>query len=65
MNNQEPEFILPFMSMKLGDSFWIPTLQVNEKIYIMDCMAKDAGIRVKSFPQIKDGILGIRIWRVK
>ena len=65
MTDDEPEFILPFSGMGIGDSFWFPTLKVNEKIYIMDVMAKDAGVRVKSFPCIQDGVLGIRVWRIK
>jgi len=45
----EPEWLLPFEGMGVGDSFFIPTLRPAELIYSVDCGAKRAGIRVKSF----------------
>jgi hypothetical protein len=61
----EPEWVLPFESMKVGDSFFLPTLKPADMIYVMDCRAKAAGIRVKTYPASKDGCFGIRVWRTK
>jgi len=61
----EPEFIFPFEGMSVGDSFWIPTLKPLELLYIVDNRAKEVGMRVKSFPMMKDGCLGLRTWRIR
>ena len=60
----EPEWLFPFEGMSIGDSFFIPTLRPAEMIYSIDCGAKRAGIRVKSFYTTKDDQLGVRTWRV-
>jgi len=41
----EPEWILPFEAMKVGDSFFIPTLRPAELIYSIDCGAEANDIR--------------------
>lgn len=61
----EPEWILPFEAMRVGDSFFIPTLKPAELIYIIDARAKVAGIRVKSFTTIKNDCIGVRTWRIR
>lgn len=61
----EPEYLLPFEQMKVGDSFFIPTLRPAEMTYIIDTRAKVAGVKVKSYPASKDGHLGIRVWRMR
>jgi hypothetical protein len=61
----EPEWLLPFEAMRIGDSFFIPTLKPAELIYIIDTRAKVAGVRVKSFTTIKDGHIGVRVWRTR
>lgn len=60
----EPEWVLPFEGMDIGDSFFIPTLRPAEMIYAIDCGAKRAGVRVKSFYTYKGDQLGIRTWRI-
>lgn len=60
----EPEWIFPFEGMAVGDSFFIPTLRPAEMIYSLDCGAKRAGIRIKSYYTTKDNQLGVRTWRV-
>lgn len=60
----EPEWLLPFEGMSVGDSFFIPTLRPAELMYAIDCGAKRAKVRVKSFFVFKDGQLGVRTWRV-
>jgi hypothetical protein len=62
---EEPEWYLPFDHMKVGDSFFIPTLKPAQMLYIVDTRAKAAGVKVRSFTSSKDGCLGLRVWRVK
>ena len=60
----EPEWILPFDFMDIGDSFFIPTLKPAELLYTIDTRSKVAGVKVKAYATSKDGMLGIRVWRV-
>jgi hypothetical protein len=60
----EPEWIFPFDSMDVGDSFFIPTLRPAELIFVVENRAKVAGLKVKAYPSAKDDTLGIRVWRV-
>lgn len=62
---EEPEWLFPFEAMRVGDSFFIPTLRPANLIYIVDSRAKLAGIKTRSFAMKKDGILGVRVWRVR
>lgn len=60
----EPEWLLPFEGMSVGDSFFIPTLRPAELMYAIDCGSKRAGIRVKSFITVKNDMVGVRTWRL-
>lgn len=60
----EPEWIFPFEALRIGESFFIPTLRPAELIYAIDCGAKRAQVRVKCFVVVKDELLGVRTWRV-
>jgi hypothetical protein len=59
----EPEWLLPFEGMAIGESFFIPTLRPAELIYSIDCGSKRAGIRVKSYVTTQDNYIGVRCWR--
>jgi hypothetical protein len=61
---QEPEWLLPFEFMRVGDSFFVPTLKPAEMIYQIDSAAKRAKVKVKIYTSSKDGCLGVRVWRV-
>ncbi|MDB0064323.1 hypothetical protein N9F47_03990 [Gammaproteobacteria bacterium] len=63
--HNEPEWILPFQYMEIGESFFIPTLKTSPLIYAIDSGAKRAKVKVKSFVTIKDNCLGVRVWRIK
>lgn len=52
------------MGMNVGDSFFIPTMRSAEIIYSVMEAGKEFGIRVKAYAQMKDGIMGVRVWRV-
>ena len=61
---EEPEWAFPFEFMKPGDSFFVPTLKPAEMIYTVDTRAKAAKVKVKAYTSLKDGNLGVRVWRV-
>lgn len=61
--NEEPEFLLPFEFMEVGNSFFVPTLRSARLTYIIDTRAKAAGVRVKILPAIHEDCLGVRVWR--
>jgi hypothetical protein len=60
----EPEWIFPFEGMSVGESFFIPTLKIPEMLYVIDCRAKVAKVKVKAYASSKDGHLGVRVWRI-
>ena len=61
---EEPEFILPFEFMEVGDSFFVPTLRIAEAVYKIDSRAKAAGVKVKIYPTIQEDIMGVRVWLI-
>jgi hypothetical protein len=61
----EPPFILPFQGMSVGDSFFIPTLRPSNIIYAVDTRSKAVDTRVKCYATVKDGCLGVRVWRIR
>jgi hypothetical protein len=60
----EPVWLLPFTYMGVGQSFFIPTLRPSNMIYVIDTRAKEDGIRIKAYVTMKDGFLGVRVWRI-
>lgn len=62
--SDEPVWFLPFTYMRIGQSFFIPTVQPARLIYVLDTRAKEDGIRIKSFITTEDGYLGVRTWRM-
>lgn len=52
------------MGMGVGDSFFIPTMKSAEIIYSAMEAGKDYGVKVKAYASMKDGIMGVRVWRV-
>ena len=68
MNNPdvpEPEWLFPFDAMKVGDSFFIPTLKPANLLYVLDTRAKVAKVKIRSVIALKDGCLGVRVWKVR
>jgi len=65
MGWEEPEWLLPFDHMRVGESFFIPTLQPAKLMYVIETRAKVAGVRVKCFPVTQDGYLGVKTWRTR
>jgi len=62
---QEPNWLLPFEALDVGESFFIPTLQPAQMIYVIDTRSKVAGVKVKALTTTKDGYLGVRVWRIR
>jgi hypothetical protein len=60
----EPEWVFPFSGMKVGDSFFIPTLRFAAMMYAVDSGAKRAKLRVKCYATVKDEHVGVRVWRI-
>jgi ethanolamine utilization microcompartment shell protein EutL len=50
--------------MYVGDSFFIPTLKPADMIYTLDTRSKIAKVKIKAYATTKDGLLGVRVWRV-
>jgi hypothetical protein len=62
---EEPVWLFPFEGMAVGESFFIPTLQPAQMIYIVDTRAKAAKVKIKALTSEKDGCLGVRVWRMR
>jgi len=61
---EEPEWIFPFESMGVGDSFFIPTLRTTELMYSLDSGAKRAKVKIKSYVVTHNDYIGVRTWRI-
>ncbi len=62
-NLEEPEWLLPFDTMAVGDSFFIPTLRPSHFVYVINRASKRAKVKIRSCVTTKDGCLGVRTWR--
>lgn len=62
--SKEPEWVFPFEGMEVGDSFFIPTLLPTELLYALDCGAKRARVKIKSYIVVNNDLLGVRTWRM-
>lgn len=60
----EPEWTFPYDGMSIGDSFFVPTMRPAYMMYVIDVTSKRAKVKVKAFKTTKDGVLGVRVWRV-
>jgi hypothetical protein len=50
--------------MEVGDSFFIPTMKPAYMTYAIENGAKRASTKVKVYTTTKDGVLGVRTWRI-
>jgi len=60
----EPEWVLPFEYMAIGESFFIPTVKPAVMTTTIIERAKAVKIRVRVFTTSKDGCMGVRVWRL-
>jgi hypothetical protein len=63
-STREPVWLFPFEGMSVGDSFFIPTLQTANMLYVLDVRAKVAKVRIKAYAVVENGYLGVRAWRI-
>ena len=61
--HDDPEWLLPFEMMQVGDSFFIPTLKSSPLIYVIEKSAKRAKVKVRTRAVVEDGLMGVRAWR--
>jgi len=61
----EPEWIFPYQFMKVGESFFIPTTRIAYAHYIVDVTSKRVEVSVKSYTCVENGVLGVRVWRIR
>jgi hypothetical protein len=58
----EPAWRFPFIGMRVGDSFCIPT---NDTDYMRVSILREArkfGIKVRTKVRVEDGVLVVRCW---
>lgn len=60
----EPEWLFPYEFMKVGDSFFIPTLRPSHMVYIVDVTSKKVSVKMRAMVRHENGVLGVRAWRV-
>ena len=60
----EPVWLLPYASIEIGDSFFIPTVRPAYLTYVIDTTSKKEGVKVKVFTVTEKDVLGVRAWRV-
>lgn len=61
---KEPDYYFPFLAMKEGDSFVIPTNSPEMVRNIILREAKRFGVKVKTARRVEEGILCVRCWMV-
>lgn len=50
--------------MKVGESFFIPTVRPAEMRYVVTARANSAKVKVSIYTTTHEGYMGIRVWRV-
>ena len=58
ITHREAEWVFPFESMEVGDSFFIPTLKTAETIYAIESGAKRAKVKVRAFVTFERRVYG-------
>jgi len=61
---EEPEWLFPYQWMKVGESFFVPTVRPAYMHYIIDVTSKSVDVRMKCYTMVDEGVLGVRAWRV-
>jgi hypothetical protein len=61
---REPEWIFPYLTMEVGDSFFMPTVRPAYGHYIIDVTSKRVDVIMKTHTVIEDNVLGVRAWRI-
>jgi hypothetical protein len=56
------EIELPFLGMKINDSFFVPSVAIDSDVFTITLEARMAKVRVKCIPCIYNDMTGIRVW---
>jgi len=56
---------LPLMGMEVGDSFFVPSYDTTATIRMIQREARICSVFVKSIVVLYEGVLGVRVWRVR
>jgi hypothetical protein len=62
---KDPDYYFPFLAMKHGDSFVVPTNHPDIMRNVIIREARRSGVKVKTSCRVEDGILCIRCWKVE
>ena len=62
---QEPNWYYPWVGMRVGDSFFIPTLKPEVMLYKINLNAKEFGIKIRTAIRVEEQVMGVRVWRVE
>tara|TARA_R100001510_G_C7624694_1_gene184787 strand:- start:796 stop:987 length:192 start_codon:yes stop_codon:yes gene_type:complete len=61
---KEPNWKYPFLSMKNGESFFVPTLEPDSITKEVKKIAKQDEVKIRIKSVVYDNILGVRVWRI-
>lgn len=59
------EYRVDWKKFRVGWSFFVPCLRLEEGKYRITVVTKRLGYKVLIKPVIEEGIKGLRVWRVK
>jgi hypothetical protein len=59
------DYNIDWRKFRVGWSFFVPCLLLQEGKEMVATVAKRLGFRVLIKPVIEDGIKGLRVWRIK
>lgn len=62
MINRRADVELPFLGMKNNDSFFVPSVDIDNDIWFIQEEARCVRVRVKCVPCIYNDMTGIRVW---
>ena len=61
---KEPSWKYPFMQMKSGESFFVPTLEPDAITKEVKRLAKKDGAKIRIKSVVYDNIYGVRVWKI-
>lgn len=59
------DYQVDWRRFRVGWSFFVPCLRLDESRYRITRVTGRLGYKVKIKPVIEDGIKGLRVWRIK
>jgi hypothetical protein len=57
-----PDIALPFISMTVGDSFFIPSVEIDGDMWWLKEEARLAKVKIECIQCIYNDMTGIRVW---